>query len=169
MDRKTLAPHPVQLTLRIALDVLERCDRSLQDLIVLGRAGRTLEAYAMERYSVPGVAYALMTQDGPVAMGGIQETTPGVAVCWVVCTPAARAYARHLLTLCRKVPLACLRNRFAHRIEAHVRCDDVVGLRFIEHVGFTFEHWAAQASHDRVAMGIFSMIEGRDARAEVPA
>ena len=82
----------------------------------------------------PGLT--LVVADKPIACAGLVTMWPGVAEAWAYLSPAVehRAVALH-----RQVKRALLmgeRHLNLHRIQAAVRCDFVVGYRWLERLGF---------------------------------
>ncbi|MCC6530917.1 MAG: hypothetical protein IT531_00070 [Burkholderiales bacterium] len=106
------------------------------------------ERYAMERFTASDYRYALIARDGePVAIGGAQFATRGVATLWLIATERLDRHPVELVRFARKFVRTLLAERLAHRLQGYVLSDFDICRHFAEAFGFrreaTIPAWGA--------------------------
>lgn len=130
----------VELTLAQALYVINRMRESDVRAFRARYPQLSRENYAMERFNASDLRYCLLPPNGePVAIGGFQFATPGVASAWLIGTDEIRGHRKELVRFCRKAVTEFFNKGIGHRIQAGVLADLQWCRDFAEHFGLAYE------------------------------
>lgn len=121
------------------LTVHEYAPAHAQAILNAGTVGADVVQLAAPQHQ--GLAYTLRSPRGAVVgMGGYVEFWPGSGEFWALASMHAERYARDVLTFARWVVEMVEGESGAKRMQAHVADGHPRAVRFLEHLGFTYEH-----------------------------
>jgi hypothetical protein len=129
-----------ELTLPMALELAEHLDN--RDRIEILRAYPDLERWALDRCTLPGMAWALL-EDGAVVLAGGVVTNGLNGTLWLAGRPGWRKSIKHPLRIWR----AIRESRFCERFECQCAEDNPIAQHFAQCIGFTPEGTRAGVVH----------------------
>ena len=127
----------VELTLSQALYVILHMRESDVQAFRAKYPKMDRQTYAMERFNASDIRYCLTTADGePVAIGGAQFATPGVATLWLIGTERIVRHRIELSRFGRRIVREIFANDLAHRIQAYTLASLPWCADFARFIGF---------------------------------
>lgn len=114
---------PMALELAANLDTLDRAE--------IGIVYSDLDRWALDRCTLPGMAWALM-EDGQVILAGGVVSNASKGTLWMAGRPGWRRHAKHAVRIWRAIRAAGAYERF----ECRCAEDNHTAQRFVERMGF---------------------------------
>lgn len=118
-----------ELTLPVALELAANLDARDRDEIL--RMYPDLERWALDRCTLPGMAWALIAHGEVVFACGVVSNGPKGTM-WIAGRPGWRRHAKHALRICREVMQAGVYEYF----ECQCAADNPTAQHFAERIGF---------------------------------
>lgn len=95
--------------------------------------------YLLYNYANFGIAYTGIVDDKIIGSGGVLKLWDGVGEAWVFSSIYFEENKRQVYTQVKKFLQLIIDNADYHRIQASIKCDYDVAVRFIEKLGFERE------------------------------
>ena len=105
----------------------------------LALAGLPPLAELAKAYHAAGPAWTVLDGEEVVACGGVVRFWPGVGECWCWAALGVDRHPVAFARLTRRLVDRLAGEQGFHRLQAHVRLDDVRANRFVLGLGFTLE------------------------------